>query len=92
MNEDPEEGRSQIVVFFRGELAPDFTVTGESMFIIRPVFFAEPHRMPLAFKLEVLDPLTGDEALTLRSLVEQANPFQGAVLRYEGPLPQVIVP
>jgi hypothetical protein len=86
-------GGSDIAVLFRGELATDFTLTGETMSVIRPPTISDPRRIPITFKLEFVDPLTGDEALTLRSLREEGvGPFQGAVLRYEAPLPRVLGP
>jgi hypothetical protein len=86
-------GGSEIVVLFRGELASDFTLTGETMSVIRPPNFSDPRRIPITFNLEFVDPLTGDEALTLRSLRgEGGGPLSGAILRYEAPLPLVIGP
>jgi hypothetical protein len=83
-----QERGAEVLVLFRGKLAPDFTLNGEWMSVIRPFGIPDPRRGSVPFALEFLDPLTGDEALVLRSQEGIVGPFTaGVTLRYEGPLP-----
>jgi hypothetical protein len=83
-----QERGAEILVLFRGELAQDFTLSGEWMSVVRPFGISDPRHGSVTFALDFLDPLTGDEALVLTSQDALVGPFSaGVTLRYEGPLP-----
>lgn len=84
------EGTHPAIVF-RGELASDFTITGEWMVVMRPTYIAEPLNGDVTFDIEL-----GSDGETIRLVshdpgIEQGGvgPYAGSTLTYEGPLPAV---
>ena len=86
---------SQRALVFRGDIAPDFTVTGEWMSLIRPSAITGRRHGPVTFEIE-FESSGGSETITLRSTTTSegqggTGPYVGgATLTYEGPLPPVM--
>ena len=84
----PEQGQAaQVVAMFRGELAPDFTVTGEWMSVMRPSFISDVQRGQVTFDIDLEDP----EAVILRATAP-SGPYQSATLTFVGQLPRTVFP
>jgi hypothetical protein len=95
LSDDPNEPPgTQGMVTFRGELASDFTITGEWMSVFRSAFIADPRHGAVTFEIDIV-PGSGGETITLRSTLppyEQGGlgPYGGGTeLTYESPLPAV---
>ncbi len=79
------------MVTFRGELASDFTLSGEWTWILRHPNLSGPFRGSVTFEIEPTT-VNGEEAMVLRSTttaseVEGGGPYGAVTLEYAGPLP-----
>lgn len=76
---------------FRGELASDFTLTGEWMSVVRPPFIADPWSGYVTFDIEFGSDGEVNRLVSSEAELEEGGigPYAGATLTYEGALPPV---
>jgi len=79
------------MVTFRGQIASDFTLSGEWTWIVRPLNISGPLGESVTFEID-LATVNGQETLVLRSTTtasqgQGGGPYGAVTLEYAGPLP-----
>jgi hypothetical protein len=85
---------AQYMVVFRGDIAADFTLTGEWMDVVFRPGISNQRRGFVTFDVAT-ETVSGDETLVLRSTTtaeQGAGPYASVTLEYFGPLPAFELP